>query len=222
MSRVADENDVRETRMSDRLELSVTNAVEFSVTKAVNTAAARLSKDLQGRMTAWEKQVQQQWVHFEKMWKDKFVQLEPGSKEGMVSMAEHRIWTSVQGDLEKMWSDRMGKEDKIMTNEYETLKTQQSERLTHEITNLKERKMGERGEHRGHHLRKRVRRGGTMGHGAPGAPGGFMPTRVELNGWGVWRNIRGSGITKDDAMASTAQTKTRLFPTLIRRSSTGT
>ena len=31
-------------------------------------------------------------------------------------MAEHRIRTSVQAEMEKLWTDRMGNEDKILRN----------------------------------------------------------------------------------------------------------
>ena len=34
---------------------------------------------------------------------------------------------------------------------------------------------------------------------APGAPSEWVPTRIELKGWGVWRKIRETGITMDEA-----------------------
>ena len=66
------------------------------------------------------------------------MQLEPGSKEGTIYMAEFRIRVSVQADLEKLWSERLEKEDKIITNKYETL-TSQVDRLSQEIVNYGER-----------------------------------------------------------------------------------
>ena len=30
-------------------------------------------------------------------------------------------------------------------------------------------------------------------------PSAFTPTRVERKGWGVWRNISGTGVTMDEA-----------------------
>ena len=75
-------------------------------------------------------------------------------QEGTISKSAHSTRTSVQGELEKKWSERMGKEDKIMTTKYETLNST-VERLAHEITSERE-ESGERGEHRGHILRKRA------------------------------------------------------------------
>ena len=61
-------------------------------------------------------------------------------------MAEYR---SVQAKMEKLWTERMGKEDKIMLNKYETLSST-VERLGNEIINLREReKILKRGEYLG-------------------------------------------------------------------------
>ena len=117
-----------------------------------------------------------QWETFERKC-EKIAQLEPGSKEGLTTLSEHRMRTSVQTEME-IWAERMEKEDKIMTNKYETLNLQVV-RLSQEIFNLKER-------HKQHFA-------------AHVMPKTFTPTRVELKGWWVWRNIRGTGITMDEA-----------------------
>ena len=48
------------------------------------------------------------------------MQLERGSVDGTMSIAEHRIRVGVQGDLEKTGSARTKKEDKIEMNRYKT------------------------------------------------------------------------------------------------------
>ena len=53
----------------------------------------------------------------EKRWEDKIVQLALGSVDGTVSAAELRIWLSAQGEMDKKWSDRSEKEDKIAMND---------------------------------------------------------------------------------------------------------
>ena len=173
----------------------------------MNKAFAGLTKDLQGRMTEWESEMQQQWLHFEK-WEDKIVQMKLGTVEGHVAVAELRIRLSLQGELEKRWFDRLGREHKIMTNKYETLNST-VERLSHEITNLKERKMRSAasivatssGSGRS-----------TIGHGVLGAPGGFVTPRVELKGWCVWGDIRSTDITSEEAKFPVAQIKSDYSP----------
>ena len=46
---------------------------------------------------------------FEKKWTEKIV--EPDSKEGTIAAAEDRIRVNVKNDMEKIWKDRMEKED---------------------------------------------------------------------------------------------------------------
>ena len=48
------------------------------------------------------------------------MQLEPRSVEGTISTAEHRIRLSVQSHVNKIWSDRMEREDKKVWSKYET------------------------------------------------------------------------------------------------------
>ena len=84
-----------------------------SVEKAVNNAVTCLTSALHSRMQVWEGHVEQidsrirHWVAFDKKWEDKIVQLEPGSKEGAITMAESRIRKSVQKEMEGVWRDRM-------------------------------------------------------------------------------------------------------------------
>ena len=60
--------------------------------------------------------MQSQWETFKQKWEDETVQLEAGSKEGSVFVAKYRFPTSVQAEMEKLWTKRMEKEDKIMLN----------------------------------------------------------------------------------------------------------
>ena len=62
-------------------------------------------------------------------------------KEGTISLAEFWNQKNVQAELERLWTERMGKEHKVMTNRYETLKSQ-VERLSQEIGTYKEENNG--------------------------------------------------------------------------------
>ena len=64
------------------------------------------------------------WEAFEKKWEDKIVQLERGSKNGAITMAENRNRTSVQKELESIWRDRSERKDKITTNNIERLRSE--------------------------------------------------------------------------------------------------
>ena len=52
---------------------------------------------------------------FEKKWENKIAQLESGSKDGVILMAEFRIRTEVQETVDKNWKDRKENEDKVTT-----------------------------------------------------------------------------------------------------------
>ena len=112
------------------------------VMKSVNEVVAETFESLHGRMTMLEAKMQHQWEDVRKGM----------GRENSCSwnqVAECRIRTSVQADLEKLWTKRMEKEDKIMLNKYETLNST-VERLGGEIIYLRKRKEnGQRGKHRG-------------------------------------------------------------------------
>ena len=131
------------------------------MTTAVNAAVHGLTAELHGKMTEWESKVQQQWVDFEQKLEDKIVQLEPGSVEGTVSLAEHRIRMNVQIEMDKTWSDRLEKENRIVLNKYETLNSTVG-RLGREVVNLTERKMGSAAS-----TMPTSSGGGTTGYGTP-------------------------------------------------------
>ena len=99
--------------MADRLDDVAKNSV--------NEVVAEISESLNGRMSNWDAKMQSHWRTFEKKWEEHIVQVEPGSKESAITLAEYRIRSSVQADMEKLWTERMEKEDKIMLNKYETL-----------------------------------------------------------------------------------------------------
>ena len=56
--------------------------------------------------TQIDSRIRRHWVAFDK-WEDKIVQLEPGSTEGAIAMAESRIRKSVQKEMKGVWRDRM-------------------------------------------------------------------------------------------------------------------
>ena len=97
----------------------------------------------------------------------------------------------------------MEKEDKIMINKVETLHSI-VDRLEQEVTTLKGRhsisaastvatSSGSGGSH--------------IGPCAPGVASEWLPTRIELKGWSVWRRIREAGITVDQARGLVGQVK---------------
>ena len=62
--------------------------------------------------------------------------VEPDSKETTTTSAEHLIRQSAQHEMEKLWKDRMEKEDKITTNKVETLHSHVV-RLSEEVVCMK-------------------------------------------------------------------------------------
>ena len=66
--------------------------------------------------TQIDSRIRHHWVAFDKKWEDKIVQLEPGSKEGAITITESRIWKSVQKEVEGVWRDRMEREEKVTAN----------------------------------------------------------------------------------------------------------
>ena len=71
-------------------------------------------------MSDLETRMQARWTTFERKWEEKII--EPDSKEGGKTNAEHGIRMSAQSEMEKIWKDRMEREEKITTNKVETRK----------------------------------------------------------------------------------------------------
>ena len=63
--------------------LQLIDPLNGSVAKAVHQVVGGLTAELYRRM--------QHWDTFERKWEDKIGQLEPGSKDGAINLAEHRI-----------------------------------------------------------------------------------------------------------------------------------
>ena len=78
------------------------------------------------------------WTTFETKWEEKIVK--PDSKEGTITLAEHRTRTSVQTAMKKFWAERKEKEDKITKKKYEM--HAKVERLSEKSVNLKNRHDG--------------------------------------------------------------------------------
>ena len=130
--------------------------------------------------------------------------VEPDSTEATTTLAEHRIRASVQHEMEKNWKDRMEKEDKITTNKVETLHSQ-IVRLSEEAVCMKNT----------HHesaastvAASTASGGSTSNFAAPVMPHLY---RIERLGE-VWRNIRDTVITMEEAKGLVSQIKA-MIPT---------
>ena len=138
--------------------------------------------------------------------------MEPDDKEAVVTQAEHRIKLAVQRDADERWRHRMDKEDRIPTNTIEALRSdvvRLSAQLSEEVVCLRSR----------HHGRAASTVAGSTG--SAGSTGNFaarvvqntfVASQVEVKGWGCRRNIRGPGITLDEAEQLISGTKTRIKP----------
>ena len=115
---------------------------------------------------------------FEKKWENRIEQLEPGSKDGVISLAEFRIWTEVQKNVDKNWKDRMENEDKITNGKIESLHSMVN-RLEQEMTTLK----GKRSISAASTVATSSGSGGShVSAGIPGGPSVWLPSRIELKG----------------------------------------
>ena len=152
LAQIANVAETREKRLADRL-ASDSDMKGRRMVERLDDVVKEISESMNGRMTNLEAKMQKQWEMFAKKWEDKIVQLEPGSKEGTITMAECRIQKNVQAEVERLWTERMEKEDKIMTNKNETLNLL-VERLSQEIVNLNGENW-KRSEHRGYFVWKR-------------------------------------------------------------------
>ena len=65
--------------------------------------------------TQIDSRIRHHWVAFDKKWEDKIVQLEPGSKEGAITITESRIWKSVQKEVEGVWIAWRGRKRSLRT-----------------------------------------------------------------------------------------------------------
>ena len=121
MQRMQAENDRREENLFSRLQVSLKSAAEDAV--------GRLSGELYHNLKNWEAKLEDKMqTHLnehrsdsEKKWENKIEQLEPGSTDGVISLAEFRIRTEVQKTVDKNWKDRMENEDKITNGKIESL-----------------------------------------------------------------------------------------------------
>ena len=108
LAQMANDAEEREQRLADR-QASGSDRREKRTVERLEDVVKGISESLRGRMTKLEAKMQSQWETFEQKWEDEIVQLKLGSKEGAITMAEYRIRTNVQAELEKLWTDRMGK-----------------------------------------------------------------------------------------------------------------
>ena len=116
--------------------------------------------------------------------------MEPDSKE----LAEHRIRQSLQNEMEKFWKDRMENKDQSTTKKVETLHSQVL-RLSEEVVCMKNRHHGSAASTVAAFTGSG---GGARNSAASVMQHTFVASRIELKGWGVWKDVRGSGITLDE------------------------
>ena len=119
---------------------------------------------------------------------------------------------AVQRDVDERWRNRKDKEDRITANTIEPLPsdvTRPSKKLSEEVFCLKSR-------HHGSAARTVAGSTGSGGSTVNFAAGvvqnTFTASRIELKGWGCWRNIRATGIALDVAKQLISETKTRIKP----------
>ena len=96
----------------------------------------------------------------------------------------------------------MEREDKITLSKYETLNSV-VQRLGQDMMNLEEKEVVARPPAQGMAAAPSV-------YGVPGAQVGFTPSRVELKGWGVWKDTRGTGLNENEVKALVTQIKTTM------------
>ena len=136
MQRMQADNDRREENLFSRLQVSLKSAAEEAV--------GRLSAELYHNLKSWEAKMDNKMqthlnnhrLDFEEKWGNTLAQLELGSKDGVISMAEFRIRSEVQKTVDKNWKDRMENEDKVTTGKIESLHSIVN-RLEQEVTTLK-------------------------------------------------------------------------------------
>ena len=135
--------------------------------------------------------------------------MQPDDKEAVITQAEHRIKIAVQRDADERWKNRMAIEDKITTNTVEVLRSDlngMSAKMAEEVVCMKS----------SHHGSAAITvSGSTASGGSAGnfagrlAQNTFVASRIELEVWGCWRNIRGTGIFIDEAKEHVSTTKAR-------------
>ena len=132
----------REQRTVDRLTGNFGQR-DKRVMEHLDGVVKEISESLEERTTNLEAKMQ---TAFEKKWEEKIV--EPDSNEGAIALAEYRIRTSVQTEMEKIWPERMEKEDKITTHKYETLNSQVP-RATQQVVKIEREAQWQRCKHCG-------------------------------------------------------------------------
>ena len=117
---------------------------------------------------------------------------------------------AVQRDADERWKHRMANEDLITTNAIEVLRSDLNEvsaKIPEKVVCMKSRHQGSA---------VSTVSGSTCGGGSVGnfasrtMQNTFVASRIELKGWGCWKNIRGTGITLDEAKQLVSTVKARL------------
>ena len=206
MQRMQAENDRREENLFSRLQVSLKLAAEDAV--------GRRSGELYHNLKNWETKLEDKMqthlnehrADFEKKkWENKIEQLEPGSTDGVISLAEFRIRTEVKNTVDKNWKDRMENEDNITNGKIESLHSMVN-RLEQEVTTLKGK----------HSISAASTVATSSGSGGGHVGVGILVVRlcgyrhVSLEGWGVWSRHRETGLTVEKAKELVGQVKFRV------------
>ena len=116
----------------------------------------------------------------------------------------------VQRDADERWKHRMANEDKITTNTIEVLRSDLngiSAKMAGEVVCMMSRHQGSAAST----VSGSSGSGGSAGNFAVRlALNTFVASRIELQGWGCWRNIRGTCITLAEAQELVSVTKARI------------
>ena len=132
--------------------------------------------------------------------------MHPDNKDAAINQAEFRIQVEVQKDVQERWKTRMENEGKITATAVEALRsevTKMSTKMAEEVVCMKNR-------HQQYGIWICIKRR-QCGNFTPRlVQNTFVTSRVELKGWSSWRNIRGTGITLDEAKQLVSMAKARL------------
>ena len=104
-----------------------------------------------------------------------------GSSDDTISMAEHQIQKDVLDTETELWDERMEQEDEITHNKYETMHA-----AVQRLCAWKKKGAGSPSST----AAASARSGRSLSSGQPG----FLPTRLDLKGWGNWNNVRRTAI----------------------------
>ena len=193
--------------LADRDAATVTKLERLmrTLSESVDIKIKNLTDTVDEEMVSLEQRVQERWNTFEDKWSEKVVH--PDDKEAVICDAEFRTRRAVQQDEDERWKKRMANEDKITIETLRSDLNKMSAKMADEVVSLKNRQQSSAAST----VSVSTESGGSGSHFASSTEQlTFVASRVELKGWGSWRNIRGTGITMDEAKQLVNKTMARL------------